>query len=141
MAKIKYYSIVLDGIDKCGKDTILNYVFNLSNKKYLCNARGLMSLIAYSKLYNRNFEYDFEKERNGPSVHFLLQVDKEDWLVRCKMANEIEIDYESHSQAFEDACNEMLENGIFVRRINTSHLSPYEVAKKIVEYMRTEWDS
>ena len=52
---MKMYNIYLDGIDKCGKGSILPYIGPLSNYKYICNVRGVISQIAYSKLYNRPY--------------------------------------------------------------------------------------
>ena len=48
-----HINIQIDGIDKTGKDLILQYVTRLSNHKYVIQSRGLISQIAYSKIYNR----------------------------------------------------------------------------------------
>lgn len=132
MDKLKKYVIVLDGIDKTGKDTILRYIFELSNKKYICIARGLQSMIAYNNIFNRPFEYDFEKERNGPAVNIYLTVNEEDWKIRCKLTGEPKIDFYEHSTAFSKAARLMNKNKIPIYSFNTSLDSPFVIAQRII---------
>ena len=54
--KLKYFTVFLDGIDKCGKDTIRQLVW-LLDKRLNVYARGIISLKAYSKKFNRDCEY------------------------------------------------------------------------------------
>lgn len=58
--KLKIFNVEVDGIDKCGKDSVRPYLFYLEPGKYLCRARGLISQIAYAKLYNRDIQWDCE---------------------------------------------------------------------------------
>ena len=135
--RLKYYVIVLDGIDKTGKDLIAKYVFELSGKRYITIARGIMSMIAYSKLFCRDFEYNLEAEKLAPVVNVLLTVDKRDWEIRCKINDEPNIDYDMHSKAFTDASVQLLQAGILVRKYNTSDMTPFNIAKAIVSFVHT----
>lgn len=128
-----FYTIYLDGIDKTGKDTLLPYIGPICNYKYICNVRGIMTQIAYSKLYNRPYTYDLKQQKNCLNV--LLTVSEEDWKVRCKINNEPDISYEENQLAFEEAYEMLLKNNCPVIKINTSTHSPFQVAMIIVSEM------
>ena len=80
MEKISKYRVYLDGIDKSGKDLICSYITELGRYKYLVKSRGIMSMIVYSRLNNREYEYDLTNEKNV--INILLTVDYFDWKVR-----------------------------------------------------------
>lgn len=131
--EIKYYRVYIDGIDKTGKDLIASYISQLSNYKYLIKARGILSMIAYSKLYHRNFQYDLTNE--NAVINILLTVNYDDWKCRYKITNEKDIalyDYNSHAQAFLDAKNELNSLGYYVPCYDTSNYTPYQIAKNII---------
>ena len=138
--KLKVFNIELDGIDKCGKDSVRPYVFYLEPGKYLCRARGLISQIAYAKLYKRKLEFDAETYTKN-TLFVLLEVDKQDWEIRCKLTNEPNtgFTYEEMTQAFKLALYELKErfnvpeNQIFV--FNTSEHTPYAIAKEITTHL------
>lgn len=144
--KLKVFNIELDGIDKCGKDSVRPYVFYLEPGKYLCRARGLISQIAYAKLYKRYIEWngiDYAKN----TLFVLLEVDKQDWEIRCKLTNEpnTSFTYEQMTQAFKLALYELKErfdvseNQILV--FNTSEYTPYAIADEIkthLEYLNNQ---
>lgn len=130
MEKIKYYKIFLDGIDKTGKDIIANYVDRLSNRKYIVKPRGIVSMIVYSKIFNREYEYDIKEE---DVVNVLLMVEKDDWEIRCKLTNEELIDYETHSKCFIKEFNSL--DCVHKLAFNTSKETPYSIAKEIIKYM------
>lgn len=144
--KLKVFNIELDGIDKCGKDSIRPYVFYLEPGKYLCRARGLISQIAYAKLYKRNIEWDGADYAKN-TLFVLLEVDKHDWEIRCKLTNEPNtgFTYEEMTQAFKLALYELKErfdvpeNHILV--FNTSEYTPYAIADEIkthLEYLNNQ---
>lgn len=144
--KLKVFNIELDGIDKCGKDSVRPYVFYLEPGKYLCRARGLISQIAYAKLYKRNIEWD-GADYTKNTLFVLLEVDKQDWEIRCKLTNEpnIGFTYEEMTQAFKLALYELKErfdvpeNHILV--FNTSEYTPYAIADEIkthLEYLNNQ---
>lgn len=138
--KLKVFNIELDGIDKCGKDSVRPYVFYLEPGKYLCRARGLISQIAYAKLYKRDIEWDgIDYAKN--TLFVLLEVDKQDWEIRCKLTNEPNtgFTYEEMTQAFKLALYELKEhfdipeNQILV--FNTSEYTPYTIANEIKTHL------
>lgn len=144
--KLKVFNIELDGIDKCGKDSVRPYVFYLEPGKYLCRARGLISQIAYAKLYKRKLEFDAEMYTKN-TLFVLLEVNKQDWEIRCKLTNEPNtgFTYEEMTQAFKLALYEIKErfnvpeNQILV--FNTSEHTPYAIADKIkthLEYLNNQ---
>lgn len=144
--KLKVFNIELDGIDKCGKDSVRPYVFYLEPGKYLCRTRGLISQIAYAKLYKRNIEWDGADYAKN-TLFVLLEVDKQDWEIRCKLTNEPNtgFTYEEMTQAFKLALYELKErfdvpeNHILV--FNTSEYTPYAIADEIkthLEYLNNQ---
>lgn len=144
--KLKVFNIELDGIDKCGKDSVRPYVFYLEPGKYLCRARGLISQIAYAKLYKRNIEWDGADYAKN-TLFVLLEVDKQDWEIRCKLTNEPNtgFTYEEMTQAFKLALYELKErfdvpeNHILV--FNTSEYTLYAIADEIkthLEYLNNQ---
>lgn len=135
----KYFNVELEGIDKCGKDSIRPYIFLLEPGKYMCRARGLMSQIAYSSLYNRNFEFD-AKEYVKNTLFVLLDVDEQDWKFRCKLTNEPNpnFDFSKMRNAFIDSINELKKIGVKDEQIlqfNTSVDTPYTIAKRVCEHL------
>lgn len=144
--KLKVFNIELDGIDKCGKDSVRPYVFYLEPGKYLCRARGLISQIAYAKLYKRDIKWDGADYAKN-TLFVLLEVDKQDWEIRCKLTNEQStgFTYEEMTQAFKLALYELKErfnvpeNQILV--FNTSEYTPYTIADEIkthLEYLNNQ---
>lgn len=144
--KLKVFNIELDGIDKCGKDSVRPYVFYLEPGKYLCRTRGLISQIAYAKLYKRGIEWDGTDYAKN-TIFVLLEVDKQDWEIRCKLTNEPNtgFTYEEMTQAFKLALYELKErfdvpeNQILV--FNTSEYTPYTIADEIkthLEYLNNQ---
>lgn len=129
---IKVYKIFIDGIDKSGKDTIVNYVDKLSGHKYAVKSRGVLSLIAYAKLYNRDFKYDLRSEKYA--LHVISDVKKDDWEIRCKMTNEPKIDYQQNVDAFKYA--EMIgrKNKLRIIHVDSTKNTPYTIAKQIIAY-------
>lgn len=130
---LKVYIVYLDGIDKCGKDAVNNYITLLGNYKYLNKSRGIMSMIVYSKKYNRQYKYDGESIKN--SLNVLLDVDYDDWKIRCKTTNEPNINYYDDIKLFNDVYCMLQTSGYKVARFNTSMTTPYMIAKHILELL------
>jgi len=132
---IKYYRIFIDGIDKSGKDTIASYIDILSNHKYVVKARGILSMVAYSHLYERNYDYEIDEQN---TVNVLINVEKQDWLVRCKYTSEKKINYEKNVKAFEFAKTELLKKmstSCILLEYNSSYKTAYEIALEILQTM------
>lgn len=140
--KLKVFNIELDGIDKCGKDSVRPYVFYLEPGKYLCRARGLISQIAYAKLYKRNIDWDAITYAKN-TLFVLLKVDKQDWEIRCKLTNEPNtgFTYEEMSIAFFHATLELQKRFNItseqIMQFNTSNMPPYYIAKCICDRLKS----
>lgn len=134
MKKLTHYTIYFEGIDKAGKDLVASYVIQLSKYKYTVNCRGVITQIAYDKLYNRNYEYDLSNQENA--IYVLLHADKEDWEIRCKITKEPKISYEDNVAAFEYA-KKIVEGKIILLEYNTSKMTPYQIAKDVVNIVNS----
>lgn len=130
---MRIFQIFLDGIDKTGKDLIRSYIFYLGKGRYICVARGIVSMQVYAELYDRPYKYDIATQENVLNV--LLTVNKEDWEIRCKAANEPLTDYDKESKMFKDKFDELAAKGYNVLRFNTSIITPYNIAKMIINHM------
>ena len=137
MEKLKYFNIELDGIDKCGKDSIRPYLFYLEPGKYLCRSRGLISQIAFAKLYKRNFDWNAINYVKN-TIFVLLTVDKKDWKIRCKITNEpvLPFTFDEMIDAFQDAVDEIYKRfnlkHFQMLKFNTSSCSQYQIASDII---------
>lgn len=136
--KIKIFNVEFDGIDKCGKDSVKPYLFYLEPGKYLSRARGLISQLAYAKMYNRDIEFDATDYVKN-TLFVLLLVDKQDWEIRCKLTNEPDtgFSFEQMRSAFSNSVNRLYRDfDVPTERImtfNTSHATPFEISKKVCE--------
>lgn len=136
--KLNIFNVEFDGIDKCGKDSVKPYLFYLEPGKYLSRARGLLSQLVYARLYNRDIEFD-AKDYAKNTLFVLLLVDEQDWEIRCKLTNERDADFsfEQMQSAFRHGISELHFNfGVPIERImifNTSHVTPFEISKKVCE--------
>ena len=125
------YRVQIDGVDKTGKDLILKYVTILSNHKYVIQARGLISQLAYSEIYKRQYEYDLNSFSND--IYILLTAEVEDLSIRHKLVNEPKIDIKNDVQIFEKVYNILKSKNFKIFKINTSKVTPYMAAKEIIE--------
>lgn len=126
-------NICIEGIDKTGKNIIAEYVKILSNHKYTVFNRGILSELTYSRMFNRNCQYDLIPYKNFVIVY--LTVDKEDWKVRCKLTNEKLINFEENLNNFDITASQLEHDEFIIKRFNTSIETPYQIAKKIIEFM------
>lgn len=88
-------------------------------------------MVVYSNLENRGYNYDMSTQKN--IINVLLTADKEDWLIRCKNTGEKIIDYETHTAEFNKVFNDLQNAGYKVLQYNTSKMTPYQIAKDIVD--------
>lgn len=134
----RYYTIVLEGIDKTGKDTIARYIDQYCGHVYCIPRRGIVSNIAYAKLFGREIpEYDVENHKN--EVYVLLRASsKADWQMRCRLTNEPKIDYESNVAVFEETWEWLKSTGkVYTLEYDTSVMTPHQIAGSIVAEMET----
>jgi len=127
--KLKFYTVFLDGIDKCGKDTIKKYVWQL-DKRLNVFCRGWPSLVVYAKKFERNCEYELPY-KNALYVH--ITVDKDDWQIRCNIHNEPTINYLTDSNMFNEAFAILKENEYNVVEYNSTNMTAYQIAQHIVD--------
>ena len=137
MKNIKVFNIEFDGIDRCGKDTVKSQIWYLAPGMYLPRARGLISQIAYAKLYNRDVNYDIDIGYTENTLFVLLDVDEDDWNIRCKLTNEPDFDftYTEMREAFMFAI-QYLKNYFNIpdKRIlvfNTTQMTSFNIAKEV----------
>lgn len=143
---MKIFNVEFDGIDKTGKDYIANQMKSVSPNIYCVKSRGLMSQIAYGKLYNRNIEYEVTNGYIENTLFILLTVDEDDWNVRCDLSGEHEknkyrtdledeVKYESNSKVFVDTYNDLKSkySPSHFMRFNTSEITPIKIIKEVVK--------
>lgn len=129
--KLKIDTIILEGIDKTGKDTIQQYIYRLKKGRYAVYNRGNISNAAYDKIFNRN-EY-IERDLPNNFLYILLTVDPDDLKIRFEINNEPEIDREYHAKVFYETFYRLTE-GHYRLEFNTSELTAYNIAKQVIEY-------
>lgn len=130
--------IEIEGVDKTGKDLLAGYIDRLSNRRYIVHARGLLSMMVYSDIYDRGYDYSKELEDSKNVLVIYLSANKEDLEIRHKLSNEPKIDIERDMKVFEDYVKVLKEKGIEVYTYNTSYHTPYEIAKKVITYLEEE---
>ena len=55
---LNFYCISVEGIDKTGKELIRKYLDILGKHKYVLMDRGIISNVAYAKLWHRPYSYE-----------------------------------------------------------------------------------
>lgn len=134
MEKMRIYTVILDGIDKSGKDTIAKYIWRL-DKRLNVFVRGWPSLVVYAKKFNRDCTYELPYDK-ALYIHCLVK--KEDWKIRCEIENEDinAVDYEKDSKSFERAFERLSDCGYYMMAVNTSCMTAYDIAKLIVQRLK-----
>lgn len=131
--KVIGYTIEIEGIDKTGKDLIKQYIIELSNYKYVVHTRGILSNMVYAEKYNRDFDYII----NYKPIIIYLEVNRDDWDIRCKINHEPKIDYELDLNLFEKYINTLKTQEVMILRYNTSEITPINIAKSVLNYIDT----
>lgn len=127
----KITTICVEGMDKTGKGLIASYIKTLTNHKYIVFDRGLMSNLAYDKLFKRDQTFNIKPFQSFFYVY--LTCDFDDWKIRCKLTNEPEIPFKIHHDIFEGLYNDFLDNNFKIIKINTSNCSPYKAAQLAID--------
>lgn len=139
---MKDVCIILDSVDKCGKDTIKDAIIKSTNGEVLVFVRGFISQIAYSRLYNRNINEKFFIEKikqfYNIDVKFVLLTCSEEALIeRFDKHNEKDLPKEDilrHLNMFNVVTDELINLGIDVLKVDTSYLTIEECVKKIINW-------
>lgn len=129
--KVIGYTIEIEGIDKTGKDLIKQYIIELSNYKYVVHTRGILSNMVYAEKYNRDFDYII----NYKPIIIYLEVNRDDWDIRCKINHEPKTDYELDLNLFEKYINTLKTQEVMILRYNTSEITPINIAKSVLNYI------
>lgn len=131
--KYKVFNIEFEGIDKCGKDYIVQYFLKYCPNIYTPKARGIISQLVYTKMYGRNDDYLVNEGYLNNTLFVYLDVDKEDWQIRCKLTNEPNTDYEKSKSAFDAEFSELEKyvNKYQILKCNTSKMTPFEIVQEV----------
>lgn len=128
---MKYWELEIDGTDKVGKDTVLQYLANLGNYKYSINSRGLMSQLVYNKKFNRDYKYDLSTF-NKNKVIIWLYADPNDLEIRCKLTNEPKYSIVEDTDLFAHVYQELMLDDYIIYKYNTSRTTAYDIAIDII---------
>jgi hypothetical protein len=81
-------------------------------------------------MFNRGFEYDISSFSN--IIFVFLDIDYDDWVVRCNVTGEPWINFKEHYKAYENAIVDFRQNGCTFLRYNTSHSAIHHIALDIL---------
>lgn len=125
--------IELEGQDQIEKSLIKKHINKLSKHAYIVNARGILSLLVDNDKINRNREYMLYYK---PLI-ILLDSDKGEYQLKSQLNYKNLLDYVKDQDALKDYAQHLEKHGVKVLRFNTTELTPYKIAQKIVDYMAT----
>lgn len=123
--------ISVEGIDKTGKSTLLKYLRIMSAFDLVVNDRGPVSNMALAKLSGFDRNYDLSSFKNWTFIY--LTCNKEDWRVRCAITDEKPVPYDAYLKAWNESVSEVENAGAKVLRYDTSKMTPYMIAKTVIE--------
>ena len=123
----------------------MKQMFSVVPNKYIPKARGILSQLAYSKLFNRDAQYDISDGYLQNTLIVYLTVDEDDWNVRCDLSHEHELNkrrsdveaqikYKSSSEAFDYAYDALYKANPYkenMMKLNTSELTPYKIILEV----------
>lgn len=132
--------IILDGVDKTGKDTIQNKLIKVSNGKIMVINRAFISQIVYNRIYNRNINesFFFEKAKQfyNLGVKFIVLTASEQELIQRFIKHDekdLKInDIKLHLKIFNEVIEEF-KNNIEILILDTSKNSIDDIIKLIEE--------
>jgi len=126
-------AIEIEGVDKAGKDQLLQYICVIGEYRYTLNARGILSNLVYNEKYGRNYQYTLTYK---PLIIY-LDVENQDHKIRCKLTHEPAIDIDADRAKFEEKIAILESKGITVLKYNTTDLTPYRIAQDVIKYLDT----
>ena len=124
-------AIEIEGMDKTGKDTLAKYLGLMANYAYTINVRGILTQLVYNDKFGRNNMYALPYR---PFIVF-LDVDNVDHAVRCVAAGEPKININKDREVYYKYIKKFKELGITVLTYNTSEMTPYMIAKDVIEQL------
>ena len=125
-------TIILEGVDRTGKDSIRHEIVKQSNGKIVVMCRSYISQIVYSRIYERHINekeyFDLiEETKKLGYEYYILEADLNVLYERFKQTNEPMIDIERDINAFRKIAKELN-----IKLIDTSIKTPVELAKEIL---------
>jgi|TARA_Y100000310_G_scaffold273645_1_gene289202 hypothetical protein len=139
---IKECCIILDGVDKTGKDSIKDEIIRQTDGKALVISRSFLSQIVYSRIYNRKINEKFFIEKmkelyeDKDYYFFYLEAEKSVLEKRFIKHNEKDLlinDIQKHIDTFEDVILQLEEHNMFIKKINSTNYSVEESVKEILK--------
>lgn len=122
--------ICIEGVDRTGKDLLKQYIVQMTNHKHTVISRGLMSGLVYSKLANRDFDYQLDDWKNVLFVY--LTCEQRDLDVRCRISNEPKRDFDKDKQYFDDIVCKLKQHNMNIVEFNSSRETPYGIALQVI---------
>lgn len=127
--------IEIEGLDKTGKDTLMKYIDYMSDRTIVVKTRGLLSNLVYADMYNRIIlNKQGLIDANRETLIIFLSANLADLKVRFKIHNEPGEPLEGW-QYFTKWKAKLKEQGIQILEFNTSDITPYRIAEKVLEYI------
>lgn len=125
-------TIIFEGVDRTGKDSIRHEIVKQSNGQIVVMCRSYISQIVYSRIYGRNINeqeyFDLiNKTKEIGYEYYILEANLSVLLDRFKKTNEPMIDIERDLMAFKQIAKELN-----IKLIDTSTKTPIELAKEII---------
>jgi hypothetical protein len=122
--------IFFEGVDKSGKDLVMQYFNKLTDYKYTCVSRGPLSAVVYANRYQRESESTLTEITDFDTIVY-LDVEQDDLIIRHEICNEPEIDTLADKAMFAVAIDELtlMKRNIII--INTSYETPYNIARTL----------
>lgn len=123
--------IILDSVDKCGKDSIKDLLIKETNGQVLIFIRGFISQIVYSRIYKRNIDEQFfiNKMRDfaNVGVKFIVLTARPEVLEkRFDLHNETDLpkaDILKHLSVFHQVVFELRNLNFNIEIVDTSDVS------------------
>ena len=128
---INNIAIEIEGVDKAGKNLLEKYIEQLSNYAYTINVRRILTQRVYNDKFGRNNTYALPYK---PFIIF-LDVDNVDHAIRCAATNEPKINVNKDRTVYYKYIEKLKENNITVLTYNTSEMTPYMIAKDVIEQL------
>ena len=127
--------IMIDGIDRTGKDSVKEEIIRQTNGNVIVFVRGFISQIAYSEIFDRDVDevelYTQMKsfQKNERVEYVYLYASERVIFERCMETMEKPFDIAYHLEVFEDVVNKSF---VPVLKIDTTNKTISEIAKEII---------
>lgn len=128
--------IVIEGIDRTGKTTLMSCINKLTNYKHCVIDRGIISTLAYGLIYQRDFETlcgltELEREFSKIKNHLIIYVDCDTDVIQQRI-NDTQheyVDIEMNKNAFETILKDTTLN---VVRVNTTNNTSEKIVEELI---------